>query len=84
MVLDIVAKHANNGDFFALNQISKINSLLGHNVSDHDVHFKMFQHNLKAKYAPNGVDTCKLCQGCSSCGRPSSASQCSVPQALVG
>ena len=27
--------------------------LLLNNVSDRDVHFKMFKHNLKAKYKPN-------------------------------
>ena len=52
-MLSSTAKHANNGDLPALNPINEVHSLLTYDISDHDVHFKMFRHNPKVKYEPN-------------------------------
>ena len=54
LVLDVVAKHVNVSNLPAQIQISEVNPLLFHNVSDHDVYFKMLKHNPKAKHKPSG------------------------------
>ena len=54
LVLDVVTKHANNGNLLAPNQTNKVNPLLVYFVSCCDIHFKMFRYNPSANYQPNG------------------------------
>ena len=54
LVPNVVTKHANDSDLLGLDRISEVNPLFSHKVSNHNVHFKMFQHYPKANCQPNG------------------------------
>ena len=46
-----------------MNWIREVNFLLGHDVIDHDVHFKMFKYNANAKYTPKGGQNLQILSG---------------------
>ena len=61
IILNVVPKCADNGDLIAPNQVSEVDPLRA--VSDSGVHFKMFKHNLKAKYKPSGGPYLQIVSG---------------------